>query len=79
MQKELFTLIIKTNKKNKEENMKTKYIKKIKKANHVKRTSDWFDTHLQVIGCDDNDKVKSYLKDRLMSDFLDGKFESKKN
>ena len=59
--------------------MKTKYIKKIKKANHVKRTSDWFDTHLQVIGCDDNDKVKSYLKDRLMSDFLDGKFESKKN
>lgn len=54
--------------------MKTKYIKKIKRVNHEKRTSDWFDTHLQVVGCDDNDKVKSYLKQRLMSDFLDGKY-----
>ena len=49
----------------------------VKKVN--KKQNDWFDAHFQVIGCDNNKKVEYFLKKKLVDDFLNNKFESKKN
>tara|TARA_Y100000389_G_scaffold87540_1_gene84060 strand:+ start:290 stop:466 length:177 start_codon:yes stop_codon:yes gene_type:complete len=47
-----------------------------KKINKQKENSDWFDTHVEVMGVDliESKKIKSLLKERLTKDLAKSQY-----